>query len=41
MFMLIVEELGQRAFVGKVCMDQQSPEYLTEKTQDSIENTKR
>ena len=36
----ICDELGQRAFVGKVCMDQDSPNYLIEGTQESLKNTR-
>ena len=35
----IMEEKGQRGFVGKVCMDRNSPEYYTEETEESIEQT--
>ena len=31
---------GQRAFVGKVCMDKHSPEYYCESTEDSVAHTK-
>lgn len=34
-------ELGQRAFVGKVCMDMNSPEYYTESHEDCIEDNKK
>ncbi|KAK9720271.1 hypothetical protein K7432_004258 [Basidiobolus ranarum] len=34
-----VDELGQRAYVGKVNMDRNSPEYYIETTEDSIEKT--
>lgn len=32
----ICSELGQRALVGKVCMDSCSPEFYTESTQESL-----
>lgn len=35
----IVYKLGQRAYVGKVNMDRNSPEYYTESTEESIEAT--
>lgn len=35
-----LEECGQRAFVGKVCMDQNSPDDYRESTEESIEGTK-
>ena len=35
-----VEKLGQRAFVGKVNIDRNSPNYYTETTQGSIDATK-
>lgn len=34
-----IEESGQRAFVGKVCMDQNSPSDYIEITEDSINGT--
>ncbi|KAI8333413.1 guanine deaminase [Chlamydoabsidia padenii] len=37
----VINKLGQRAYVGKVNMDQNSPEYYIETTDDSLENTKR
>ncbi|XP_020625413.1 guanine deaminase-like [Orbicella faveolata] len=40
-FCNIVDELGQRAYVGKVCMDINSPHYYVEKTQQSIQDTER
>ena len=32
---------GQRAYVGKVNMDQQSPDFYREDTQQSLEDTRR
>ncbi|XP_023325491.1 guanine deaminase isoform X2 [Eurytemora carolleeae] len=32
-------QLGQRAFVGKVCMDRNSPDYYVEKTEESLAET--
>ena len=37
----IVSATGQRALVGKVCMDQESPPTYIENTQESIEDTRR
>ncbi|KAJ7393716.1 hypothetical protein OS493_003375 [Desmophyllum pertusum] len=37
----IIAELGQRAYVGKVCMDKNSPRYYVEKTEQSIEDAER
>ncbi|XP_022796869.1 guanine deaminase-like isoform X1 [Stylophora pistillata] len=37
----VIAELGQRAYVGKVCMDRNSPNYYIEGTDDSIKNTDR
>ena len=34
------EKLGQRALVGKVCIDRNGPDYYTEKTQDSLNASK-
>ena len=34
-------EYGQRAFVGKVNMDQESPDFYREDTQQSIRDTRR
>jgi guanine deaminase len=34
-----IKRLGQRAFVGKVCMDQHSPEYYIESTQDALRDS--
>lgn len=34
----ICDKLGQRAFIGKVSMDRNSPEYYIEKTENAIEN---
>lgn len=34
-----VDTCGQRAFVGKVCMDRNAPDYYVESTQDSIADT--
>lgn len=36
----VVAEYGQRAFVGKVNMDQQSPDFYKEDTQQSLEDTR-
>ncbi|KAG0330618.1 hypothetical protein BG004_002066 [Podila humilis] len=36
----IIQEQGQRAYVGKVNMNQNSPDYLVETTQDSIRDTR-
>ncbi|KAJ3046067.1 hypothetical protein HDV00_003817 [Rhizophlyctis rosea] len=36
----IISDLGQRAFVGKVCMDRNSPQWYTETTEDSLRDTK-
>ncbi|KAI8983623.1 guanine deaminase [Pilobolus umbonatus] len=36
----IVEQLGQRAFIGKVNMDQNSPDYYIEDTKSSLEDTR-
>ena len=38
---LYLEKFGQRALVGKVCMDMQAPDYYIEETQKSIEDTRR
>jgi guanine deaminase len=35
----ICQDLGQRAFVGKVCMDRNSPEYYCETTNQSLKDT--
>ncbi|KAI7903840.1 guanine deaminase [Cokeromyces recurvatus] len=35
----ILHQLGQRAYVGKVNMDQNAPDYYIEKTEDSIRDT--
>jgi guanine deaminase len=35
----IIEKVGQRAFVGKVAMDRNSPEILVESTEDSVAET--
>ena len=34
-------EKGQRAFVGKVCMDQLAPDYYIETTDQSLKETER
>jgi guanine deaminase len=36
----MVEAYGQRALIGKVCMDCYTPEYYIETTEDSLESTK-
>lgn len=35
----ICSEAGQRAFVGKVCMDSCSPDYYVESTQESLQSS--
>ncbi len=35
------ERLGQRALIGKVNMDRESPDYYVETTQESLEDTKK
>ncbi|KAI8902563.1 hypothetical protein BC833DRAFT_613888 [Globomyces pollinis-pini] len=35
----ICAKLGQRAYIGKVCMDRNSPDYYKETTQESIQET--
>jgi len=35
----IVSDVGQRAFIGKVCMDRNSPDYYIESTESSIAET--
>ena len=37
----ICAKLGQRAFVGKISMDRNSPDYYIEKTQNAIEDEKK
>ncbi|KAI0211152.1 Guanine deaminase [Lamellibrachia satsuma] len=37
----IIEDVGQRAFVGKVCMDQHAPGYYVEDTAKSVSDTER
>ncbi|XP_031567451.1 guanine deaminase-like [Actinia tenebrosa] len=37
----LVEELGQRAYIGKVCMDRNAPEFYVESTRRSVEDTER
>ncbi|KAJ2492108.1 hypothetical protein IWW37_001685 [Coemansia sp. RSA 2050] len=34
-----IRQIGQRAYVGKVCMDANSPAYYSESTEDSLRNT--
>ncbi|ORX89716.1 guanine deaminase-like protein [Basidiobolus meristosporus CBS 931.73] len=34
-----VDEMGQRAYIGKVNMDRNSPDYYIETTEDSVEKT--
>ncbi|KAJ1874055.1 hypothetical protein LPJ57_004858 [Coemansia sp. RSA 486] len=36
-----IRNAGQRAFVGKVCMDVNSPSYYSESTEESIEGTEK
>jgi len=38
---LVCKKLGQRAFVGKVCMDRNSPDYYVEETEESLNNTRK
>lgn len=40
-FVLLTERLGQRALVGKVCMDQESPDYYVEDTQQSLQDSRK
>lgn len=35
----VVEQLGQRALIGKVCMDCNSPEFYVETTEESLKST--
>ncbi|KAK2173569.1 hypothetical protein NP493_866g00025 [Ridgeia piscesae] len=35
----VIEEVGQRAFVGKVCMDQNAPDYYIESSAQSLADT--
>uniref|UniRef100_A0A6B2L4W3 Guanine deaminase n=1 Tax=Arcella intermedia TaxID=1963864 RepID=A0A6B2L4W3_9EUKA len=37
----VLKDLGQRALVGKTCMDANSPDYYIEATEESIENTRK
>lgn len=37
----IAAELGQRGFIGKVSMDQNSPHYYVETTEQAIEDAER
>lgn len=37
----ICEQLGQRAMVGKVCMDQNAPDYYIENTQESLQTAEK
>ena len=37
----MVCEAGQRALVGKVCMDREAPPTYVERCQDSIDDTRR
>lgn len=37
----LVEELGQRAYIGKVCMDRNAPDFYVETTQQSLIDTER
>ncbi|KAI8582744.1 hypothetical protein K450DRAFT_226702 [Umbelopsis ramanniana AG] len=36
----VIEEKGQRAYIGKVNMDQNSPDYYIEKTESSVSDTR-
>ncbi len=38
--MSIVDDMGQRAYVGKVNMDQNSPDHYREDTGQSLQDTK-
>lgn len=35
----VVEQMGQRAFIGKVAMDCFGPEYYMETTEESLRST--
>lgn len=35
----IVDKAGQRAFIGKVCMDRNSPDFYVETTEESVSST--
>lgn len=37
----VVEEFGQRGYVGKVCMDRNSPDFYVEQTEQSVIDTER
>lgn len=37
----ITEEMGQRAYIGKVCMDRNAPDYYIESTQQSLIETEK
>jgi guanine deaminase len=37
----LVEEFGQRAYIGKVCMDKNAPDFYIESTQTSLDDTER
>lgn len=41
MLMEILEKAGLSGYVGKVCMDRNSPDYLVETTEDSLMETER
>ncbi|KAI9501565.1 amidohydrolase family protein [Coemansia spiralis] len=36
----VIRSVGQRAYVGKVCMDANSPDYYSESTAESLEDSK-
>ena len=36
----IIHKIGQRAYIGKVCMDRNAPDYYIETTENSINDTK-
>ena len=38
-YLQFTAKLGQRAFIGKVNMDTQSPEFYVETTQESVRDT--
>lgn len=40
-FFSLLAELGQRCYIGKVCMDRNSPDYYIEETEQSIKDTER
>lgn len=40
-FFFLIEEIGQRAYVGKVCMDQNEGSSYKEDTKKSLQETER